>query len=151
MILQVEFCVNGYTFVSLMKRKGLEMAYFLDMDQLATMVRARRANRGLRDVALEIGNVSPSTLSRIENGKMPDMETFLLLCDWLAVPPAQFLKTTASAEAPPQTTPDSIAIQLRSDKNLDPATANALAELVKAAYLNLAHQSGNSQAPTDRS
>jgi hypothetical protein len=73
MILQVEFCVNGYTFVSLMKRKGLEMAYFLDMDQLATMVRARRANRGLRDVALEIGNVSPSTLSRIENGKMPDM------------------------------------------------------------------------------
>ncbi|MGK7941602.1 MAG: hypothetical protein AB4062_15920, partial [Crocosphaera sp.] len=30
--------------------------------------------------------------------------------------------------------PEAIAIQLRADKNLDPAIANALASLVKAAY-----------------
>lgn len=52
----------------------------LDTSKLSAMVRTKRGSSGLRAAAAKLGNeVSPSTLSRIENGKVPDMETFLLL------------------------------------------------------------------------
>ncbi|MEG4325440.1 helix-turn-helix domain-containing protein [Microcoleus sp. herbarium5] len=111
------------------------MGNYLDIEKLASLVRNKRLNRGLREVAKEIGNVSPSTISRVENGKTPDMETFLALCDWLGVPPAELIKNTEDEEA--VNTPEAIAIQLRADKNLDPAIASALASLVKAAYKDL--------------
>lgn len=109
----------------------------LNTDRLATLVRTKRASRGLREVAAEIGNVSPSTLSRVENGRMPDMETFLLLCDWLQVAPSELFRTTDPASVLKEAPADYIALQLRADKNLDPATANALATIVQAAYREL--------------
>lgn len=115
------------------------MGSSLNMSRLATLVRTKRGNKGLRETAREIGKVSPSTLSRVENGKMPDMETFLLLCDWLQVPPAELIENSEESRASTDMdTSEAIAIQLRADKNLDPATANALAALVKAAYRDLA-------------
>jgi transcriptional regulator with XRE-family HTH domain len=118
------------------------MGHYLDTEFLATLTRSKRGGRGLREIAKEIGDVSPSTLSRIENGKTPDMETFLLLCDWLEVPPAALIKRKEEDHVPASDldTPEALAIQLRADKNLDPATANALAALVKAAYRDLAKQ-----------
>ncbi len=111
------------------------MGNSLDIKKLATMVRTKRAHRGLREAAVEAGGISPSTLSRVENGKAPDMDTFLLLCDWLKVPPNEFFSNEAEAKLPQAAdTPEIIAIHLRADKTLDPATANALATLVKAAY-----------------
>ena len=107
----------------------------LNADKLATLVRSKRGNRGLRETAKEIGKVSPSTISRVENGKTPDMETFLALCDWLEVPPAKLINS--AEEKKDSNTPEAIAIQLRADKNLDPAVADALASLVKAAYKDL--------------
>lgn len=62
------------------------MVSYLDIERLASLVRSKRGSRGLRETAKEIGNVSPSTLSRVENGKTPDMDTFLAICDWLEVP-----------------------------------------------------------------
>lgn len=111
------------------------MGNYLDMEKLANLVRNKRLTRGLRETAKEIGNVSPSTISRVENGKIPDMDTFLALCDWLEVPPAELIKNTTGEEA--LNTHEAITIQLRADKNLDPAIANALASLVKAAYKDL--------------
>jgi transcriptional regulator with XRE-family HTH domain len=111
------------------------MANYLDMEKLASLVRNKRLTRGLRETAKEIGNVSPSTISRVENGKTPDMETFLALCDWLEVPAAELIKNTEDEKAP--NTPEAITIQLRADRNLDPAIANALASLVTAAYKDL--------------
>jgi transcriptional regulator with XRE-family HTH domain len=114
------------------------MRYQLDAEALATLVRTKRAGRGLREVADEIGDVSPSTLSRVENEKAPDMTTFLRICDWLQVPPAQLLRdqeipaATATAD-----TSERIALLLRSDNQLDPATANALAAIIKATYQTL--------------
>ena len=46
-------------------------------------LRARRT-KGLRAVAKEIG-VSPTTLSRIENGKLPDLSTYFKICNWMKV------------------------------------------------------------------
>ncbi|MEH2330108.1 helix-turn-helix domain-containing protein [Nostoc sp.] len=122
------------------------MGYNLDTVLLAAMVKTKRGRKGLRDTAKEIGNVSSSTLSRVENGKMPDMETFLVLCDWLQVSPAELFKKTEESEASSgSNTLETIEIQLRASKKLDPAIANALAELVKAAYRNNSQQSDNQQ------
>jgi transcriptional regulator with XRE-family HTH domain len=111
------------------------MGNYLDIEKLANLVRNKRMNRGLREVAKEIGSVSPSTISRVENGKTPDMETFLALCDWLEVPAAELIKNTEDkTDLKPQ---EAITMQLRADKNLDPAIASALASLVKAAYQDL--------------
>src|SRR6266568_242876 len=68
------------------------MGSILDIQQLAALLKSKRGERGLREIAQEISNVSPATLSRIENGKMLDVETFLHLCDWLQVPPQQLIK-----------------------------------------------------------
>ena len=114
------------------------MAYQLDIDRLAILVRTKRAGRGLRELAEEIGEVSPSTLSRLENGKAPDMTVFLRICNWLQIPPAELLiddSKPVSTEA--EGTAEQIDILLRSDKTLDPATANALAAIIKATYNNL--------------
>jgi transcriptional regulator with XRE-family HTH domain len=114
------------------------MRHYLDTELLAQLTRNKRGSRGLREVANEIGNISSSTLSRVENGKMPDMETFLLLCDWLEVLPASLFKGQENEQSGASLdTPEALAIQLRADKKLDPATANALAALVKAAYRDL--------------
>lgn len=115
-------------------------------ERLANMVRSKRGTRGLRETAKEIGNVSPSTISRVENGKTPDMETFLALCHWLEVPPAELMKN--AEEEKNLDTPEAIEFQLRADKNLDPAIADALASLVKAAYKDLS-QNKNDVDNTD--
>ena len=112
-----------------------EMKNHLNADKLANLVRSKRGKRGLRETAKEISKVSPSTISRVENGKTPDMETFLALCNWLEVPPAELINSTE--EKKDSNTPEAIEIQLRADKNLDPAIADALASLVKAAYKDL--------------
>lgn len=120
------------------------MGSYVDTKRLARLVKHKRNNRGLREISLEIGAVSPSTLSRVENGKMPDMDTFLLLCDWLEVSPTEFIKDDRKKQSDEPETPDSIAARLRADKNLDPATANALAAIVKAAYRELASPDNDS-------
>jgi transcriptional regulator with XRE-family HTH domain len=112
-----------------------KMKNHLNTKKLASLVRGKRRNRGLRETATEIGNVSPSTISRVENGKTPDMDTFLALCNWLEIPPAELINN--SSEKKNSDTPEAIEIQLRTDKNLDPAIADALASLVKAAYKDL--------------
>lgn len=51
----------------------------LNTELLAGMLKNKRGNKGLRAVADEIGGVSFATLSRIEQGKVPDVDTFINL------------------------------------------------------------------------
>jgi transcriptional regulator with XRE-family HTH domain len=115
------------------------MTNYLDIEKLAHLVRSKRGRRGLRETAQAIGNVSPSTISRVENGKTPDMETFLALCDWLEVPPAELIKNTdLEKENETASNPsEALANWFRSDKNLDPAIAQVLASFIKVAYHDL--------------
>jgi transcriptional regulator with XRE-family HTH domain len=106
----------------------------LDIQRLATMTRAKRGSKNLREAAAEIGDISPSTLSRVENEKMPDMETFLLLCNWLEASPAELFRQVGEPIRLASPSLEQITVQLRADKTLDPATANVLATLVSAAY-----------------
>jgi transcriptional regulator with XRE-family HTH domain len=111
------------------------MSNYLDMKKLANLVRNKRLTRGLRETSKEIGNVSPSTISRVENGKVPDIENFLALCDWLEVPAAELIKNTQDKKE--INIPEQISFILRADSNLNPAIASALASLIKAAYKDL--------------
>lgn len=119
------------------------MSEYLELDKLVALIKAKRGNRGLRETAKEIGGVSASTLSRLEQGKMPDLDTFMRLCTWLNVSPEDLLKTTRESSAhsgkevpisPDMSTPEIIHAHLRADKELSPETAEALAEMVRAAY-----------------
>ena len=49
----------------------------LNTELLATMLKDKRGNKGLRAISQEIGGVSFATLSRIEQGKIPDVDTFV--------------------------------------------------------------------------
>ncbi len=121
------------------------MAEQINFRDLAAMVRAKRGKRGLRDVARDIGEVSASTLSRIEQGKVPDLGTFTRICQWLGVPSERFMigaehsPGVAESTAPyfPNSsihTPDIVAAYLRADRTLDPDTAEALVKMIQLAY-----------------
>jgi transcriptional regulator with XRE-family HTH domain len=111
------------------------MTQTFDSHRLAVMVIAKRSGRGLRATATEIGGVSASTLSRVEQGKVPDLDTFLRLCRWLGVSPDEFTENppTAVAEDSGRRV-DVIAAHLRADRTLDRATARALERMVRLAY-----------------
>src|SRR5436309_13022445 len=93
--------------------------------------RARKqGNLSLRQVANAI-DVSASTLSRVERGAQPDLETVNKLIDWLE------LDRNAVFHSAPMEAKDTamqVEVLLRADKNLDPRTAKALASIFKTAY-----------------
>lgn len=62
----------------------------VNLAKLSATLRTKRGDKGLRAVAEEIGGVSASTLSRIEQGNVPDLDTFMKICRWLGVPPDEF-------------------------------------------------------------
>lgn len=72
------------------------------IDRLAARIVERRAEKGVREAAREVG-VSPATLSRIENGKVPDLETFGKVCKWLGEDPAQYLGLRSATASELQT------------------------------------------------
>jgi transcriptional regulator with XRE-family HTH domain len=110
---------------------------FLDTHHLAAVVKTKRGNRSLRDMAQALSGMSPSTLSRIENEKMVDVQTFLRICDWLQVAPQEFIKNTDEVREQEMTTPERIEVVLRTDRTLLPESADALITLVKVTYNSL--------------
>ena len=111
----------------------------VNLEKLSALLRTRRGDRGLRAVASEIGNVSASTLSRVEQGNVTDLETFSGICQWLAVSPDDFAVsevasgTNMKMEAKLEVS-DAIEAHLRADRTLPPATIEALSEMIRVAY-----------------
>lgn len=102
-----------------------------DTELLARMVREKRGPKGLREVAAEIGDISAPTLSRIENGKVPDMETFVKICQWLGVSGDTFMGNSSNEAKDPRS---KIFALLRADRELDPKTVAALETMINIAY-----------------
>ena len=98
------------------------------IDRLAERIQEKRAGKGVRDAANEVG-VSPATLSRIENGKIPDLETFGKVCRWLGEDPAIYLGLTPQAAA---TTPTA-RVHFKKGAAIRKDTAKALADMILAA------------------
>ncbi len=81
--------------------------------------------KGIREAAAEIG-ISPTTLSRIENGNVPDIQTFKKVCNWMGADPGAVLNSNASnvAQAP------QVAVHFRKSQTLTPEVATALADML---------------------
>ena len=112
------------------------MASYIDFARLAKLVRSKRGDRGLREIAEEIGDISPSTLSRIEGERVNDVasSTLLRICDWLDVAPSEIIQDVGDSPPPEIDVPSTVELQLRADKDLDPVMAKMLSEMFKAAY-----------------
>ena len=97
------------------------------LQNLGTIVRDKRGSRTLRAVAADIGTSAP-TLSRIESGKMPDLQTFGKLCRWLEIDPASLLGISPRTQD--ETRPSLAVAHLKTNREVAPETARALANAI---------------------
>jgi transcriptional regulator with XRE-family HTH domain len=92
----------------------------MDIGELGNLLARRRGNMGVRAAAREIG-ISPSTLSRIEKGHVPDVSTLEKVCDWIGEETSKF------------TGVGNLQIAFKNKKAVPPTTARSLANLIEAA------------------
>ena len=112
----------------------------LRLGQIGALVREQRGERGVREAAREVG-VSAATLSRIENGKQPDLGTFEKLCRWLKINPNEFLDVGNSGVAPTeQLTAKTATVHLRAKRDISPELAQALGEMIVRAQDMFGHE-----------
>lgn len=109
------------------------MATLLNTEKLSLLLKSKRGSRGLRAVAQEIGGISASTLSRIEQGNLPDVDTFIRICQWLELSPAEFTKDESFVYGQ-VTAKEIILSHLRADRTLPQHTIAALSEMINLAY-----------------
>lgn len=105
---------------------------------LGRLVAQKRGKVGIRATAREIG-LSPATLSRVENGQLPDLANFTRLCQWLELDPASLLGF--SPEGRDRTT---VAVHFRSRQTMSVETAAALQDLILSAQRMLSEEEANS-------
>ncbi|SKB64052.1 helix-turn-helix domain-containing protein [Daejeonella lutea] len=106
----------------------------LNTELLASMLKSKRGKKGLRAVSDEIGDVSAPTLSRIEQGKIPDVDTFIKICKWLDVSTDTFIASDSRAN--PLSNHQHVVAHLRADRELPPDTLNMLVTMIDLAYKN---------------
>ena len=100
----------------------------LSIGDLSRLMQEKRAGRGVRTAAAEAG-VSTATYSRVENGNMPDLNTFAKLCKWLKRDPREFMDMLPSEDTD---APRAI-VHFKKDKTVKRETAVALGEMILAA------------------
>ena len=103
-------------------------------ERRSRLVAEKRGKVGIRATARQIG-LSPATLSRVENGRLPDLDNFTRICRWLEVDPASLLGFDPQARSLPVA-----AVHFRSDAALSTATSAALQELIVEAQKTFAEQ-----------
>jgi transcriptional regulator with XRE-family HTH domain len=80
----------------------------------------------------EQAEVSASTLTRIAQGKRPDVDTLAALCKWSGLSADDFMRTHDDVAKPEPL--GQIMALLRADKNIAPEGAAAIEVMIKAAY-----------------
>ena len=93
---------------------------------------ARKLN--WKQVAAESG-VSASTLTRMAQGRRPDVDGLAALAAWSGLSADDFVRSEGRVSEPDPLA--QITTYLRSDRNLTPEAAAALDELIKATYERL--------------
>ena len=110
------------------------MAKSTSLKSLGRLVAQKRGKVGLRATARAIG-LSPATLSRVENGQLPDLANFTKICQWLELDPANLLGfDPANLDRP------TVAVHFRGGRTMDVNTAAALQDLILAAQRMLADE-----------
>jgi transcriptional regulator with XRE-family HTH domain len=98
---------------------------------------AQRASRRLtwKDVAAQSG-VSASTLTRMAQGRRPDVDSLAALTTWSGLIADNFIRANETEKNQPEPLA-MISTHLRADKNLSEEGAIALEEVIKATYARL--------------
>jgi DNA-binding Xre family transcriptional regulator len=112
----------------------------ITLEQLGLAAKDQRGGRGIREIANEVG-ISAATLSRIESGKQPDLDTFTKLCKWLNLNPGEVLGYTEQATNTPVQGFQTVSVHYRADRTLQPETAKRLGELILAVHSALERES----------
>jgi transcriptional regulator with XRE-family HTH domain len=81
----------------------------------------------------EQAKVSASTLTRIAQGKRPDVDTLAALCIWSGINPNDFIGRPASSAVKSEPLAQIMA-HLRADPKLSPAGTKAIETMIKTAY-----------------
>lgn len=119
-----------------MKSKKSAPAQF-DVEALQSALDGERIARGLnwKDISAESG-VSASTLTRLSQGKRPDVDSLTALTHWLGLSADRFMRLPQKGfgGASPLAQISSI---LRDDPNLNKDAATALDQLIKSTYARL--------------
>lgn len=97
------------------------------IEDLAALVQKRKGSMGVRATAAEIG-ISPTTLSRIEKGHVPDMGTLEKVCAWLEEDMQKF------------TGIGGLQIAFKKKTAVSPETAKSLARLIELASRQFADE-----------
>jgi transcriptional regulator with XRE-family HTH domain len=108
--------------------------YILNILRFSKLLIEKRGERGVRNFARELG-ISPATLSRIERGKLPDLETFGKLCSALKIDPAEILEVEGLETNEVQHGPPAgvTAVHFKADAHYSLQAAQDLAALILAA------------------
>jgi transcriptional regulator with XRE-family HTH domain len=108
-----------------------------DSDGFFAALDAARVSRGLhwKNVAAEAG-VSASTLTRMGQGRRPDVDSFAALSSWAGLDPDAFFRRVDEEQDRAQPLAE-ISVLLRRDPHLSDEAAKALDQLVKATYERL--------------
>jgi transcriptional regulator with XRE-family HTH domain len=118
-----------------MRERTPKIGWF-DTEGFYNALDAERLGRKLnwKQVASESG-VSASTLTRMAQGKRPDVDGLAALAAWSGLDADDFVRS--GAERPERETLAMISTYLRSDPHLSSEAATAIDELVKATYERL--------------
>lgn len=105
-----------------------------DTEAFYAALDAQRRGRKLtwKGVAGESG-VSASTLTRMAQGRRPDLDGLAKLCGWSGLSADDFIRRDNAAPTEPETLAR-ITTYLRADPHLDPQSAEMLDQLIKATY-----------------
>jgi transcriptional regulator with XRE-family HTH domain len=120
--------------------KSKKSATQFDVEALQAALDSERIARDLnwKDVSAQSG-VSASTLTRLTQGKRPDVDSLTALTHWLGLSADRFMRLPQRGfgSASPLAQISSI---LRDDPNLNKDAATALDEMIKSTYARLRSQ-----------
>ena len=106
----------------------------VDVPTFYAVIDQKRQNQELswRGLARQL-EITPSTFTRMAQGRRPDSDTFAVLLAWLGMPVQKFLKGRDVASPDPDPV-GMISSYLRSARNVRPEDAKALEDIIRAAY-----------------
>jgi len=106
----------------------------IDVEAFYAALDAKRqqANLSWRELARSL-KISPSTLTRMAQGRRPDVDTFATLLRWLGMSADAFMRPAMKKKEDVNTVA-MISSYLRADRNIAPQDAEALEDIIQAAY-----------------
>ena len=110
-----------------MEKPFLAEAFFVALDA------HRHAKKLTWKKVAEKAQVSASTLTRIAQGKRPDVDTLAALCLWSGLDADEFFASRGDQVEKPEPLAQMM-VQLRADRNLSPEGKKAIEVMLKTTY-----------------